>query len=188
MERSAFQFSLMALLVVTTLFACLLGLTMIIGRAIGVGETNALMTLLGHHIQYSPVLAVWLIGGAVIRKRWRRHPRASRHALIALGAMYLLLVASSNIRMWIQASLDPFGVPSRNMSMIFPAINFTWALLSAGCWVLLIKAILIDRPLEMGTGVEVERTSESGNAPTSLPPLAEDSGRKADGESRLQPR
>jgi len=80
-ERNPFQFSILSLLVVTALFASLLGTTMVVGRAVGIGESVALMIVLSRQIIRVPVLIVWLIGGVIIAHRWQRHPKASRLAL-----------------------------------------------------------------------------------------------------------
>jgi hypothetical protein len=144
-ERNPFQFSILSLLIVTTLFACLLGTTMVVGRAVGLDESVALAIVLSRQIIHVPILIVWLVGGAIIVHRRQRHPKASRLALAGLVGLFVLSIASSMVDVWIAGTVTSKGVQATNIAVAYSVTGFVESLLAAGCWSLLLIAVVTGR-------------------------------------------
>ena len=89
----------------------------------------------------TPVIIVWVIGIALALSRWRRHPRVSQFALIAITISIVNLVVTRFLGIWAPLAMRDSGWTATQMGTIFSAIWIISALIGAVAWALVLCAI-----------------------------------------------
>ena len=142
--RGGFQFSLLALFLLTTVAAVLLGGIVALAAAFGVDPTDALLQAVGQQISHLPVLVVWLVGTVLLVNRRQLHPQASKYGACGFGGLLLLSMLSMGFQVFILAVMTN----NRSMSSIawvFAVYSFAYSALAAVCYGFLLAAILTRR-------------------------------------------
>jgi len=101
-EKQPLQFSILSLLVLTTIVAIGLSLIVVIGGWIGVSSLEAAGLLLWRVVFYVPVGGVWLVAAIIAVRRWNRHPRVSKLVLSAAIGYAVVLIARFLGDLWFQ--------------------------------------------------------------------------------------
>lgn len=89
----------------------------------------------------SPVTLVWLGGIVLAIVSWRRHPRVSLLAAIAMGLLLVSSVVGNLANAWLPLGLHRQGRNLVAFGLAGSAISFLRSLFTAGVWVLLLAAI-----------------------------------------------
>ena len=93
---------------------------------------------------YLPVLIVMAIGVILALTRWKRHPKISMLAFLALGGQVILFVISMTLNLY--ASRILFRTWSADQVSTFYTVKYIiTSLIEAGLWVLVILAIFNGR-------------------------------------------
>jgi hypothetical protein len=90
---------------------------------------------------YTPVIIVWVIGIALALSRWRRHPRVSQLALIAIAISIVNLVVNRFLVSWLPMAMRDSGWTTTQIGSIFAAIGIITSLIGAVAWALVLCAI-----------------------------------------------
>jgi len=89
----------------------------------------------------TPVIIVWMIGIGLALSRWRRHPRVSQFALIAIVISFVNLVVNRFISIWLPLKMRDSGWTNTQIGSFFAVVGIITALISAAAWALVICAI-----------------------------------------------
>lgn len=98
------------------------------------------------YIQRAPTAIVWVVGAILLVRRRQLHPQVSRYALIGLAGLLLLEIVDIGFSVWLTYWVR---IPGNAASVVRPYIAvvgpYRWyvaPLFRAGCWVLVLKAVL----------------------------------------------
>ncbi len=112
------------------------------------------VSTLGMYLIQLPVLIVWLVGGVLALVHWRRHPRVSLLALIALGVFFIQMLVGTYLSIWLPMTLVRQGMSAAQMGLIMMARGVVQSLVSAVAWALLIAAVFGWRSKQDGAAQE----------------------------------
>jgi hypothetical protein len=82
-------------------------------------------------------LVIWVIGIALALSRWRRHPRVSLFALLAL----VMMLVSRFLHFSLPLVIRDYDWTEDQIRSVYTAVNAINILINAGAWTLVICAI-----------------------------------------------
>ncbi len=100
----------------------------------------AFPTIASYLIQL-PLFLVWLAGLILAVVFWKRHPRVSLLAVIALAGFLLVTAANIFLNLWLGLGLDRLGLSPAQIGLVYLVRNIVDGLLAAGLWGLVLAAI-----------------------------------------------
>jgi len=100
-----------------------------------------LVPLLSVLLFQAPVLIVWTVGLVLAIVFWKRHPKVSLLALIAILGLMITSILGSLLRIWLGAWMDQFGAPFGRANITLVVYQVASSLISAVFWALLVFAI-----------------------------------------------
>lgn len=147
-SRSVVQFSLTALFILTTLFA--LGLSAFIGisQFFEISPWELLSTSFTQCFYLVPRLVIWSVGLAMAVRRRRTHRKPAFLTAIALTGFIVTTLLATTVQMAVIAGMDSGRFAGGSISWVFAAIGVFYAVMDAGCWILILMAIFSGRPTD----------------------------------------
>jgi hypothetical protein len=99
------------------------------------------MATLGLFLVQLPVFIVWLVGIILSVVYWRRHPKVSLLALIAITAFFVTSLFGSALTTWLPIMLQRRGWAMTRLSAVLAIVSLVRSIVNAALWGLLIAAI-----------------------------------------------
>ena len=88
-----------------------------------------------------PMLLAWLVGVVLSLFNWRRQPRISLLTLSAIALLFVELIVSTYLNLWLPITLSNKGWNMGQLSLLLPVIGAGESLVRAVAWGLLLAAI-----------------------------------------------
>ena len=136
--------------------ALLFGAPMLVGRLYGIGPVKGLLLSFAPIHGGVPVTLVWLVGGILLFRRWKKERSVSPWGLVAIGGCLAITLGRSLFHLWLYHS----GWASKGGSLIWIG-EIAPSVLMAVCWALLIAALLGGRH-GADEGRQVDSTTPDG--------------------------
>jgi len=92
-------------------------------------------------LSHGPLYAVWLVGVIFAALRWKRHPRVSLFAILALVLTMFLSIVAMSFSIILPLYMHRDGMPAERISIFIGVWSLVTSTLQAGCWVLLLIAL-----------------------------------------------
>lgn len=100
-----------------------------------------LIATLGQYLPQIPLFLVWLVGIALAVVFWRRHPRVSLLAIIALALFLLGALVGAPVSLWLPMMMQERGLSPSRIGLMLTGVAVAQSLLSAVLWGIVIAAI-----------------------------------------------
>jgi hypothetical protein len=107
-------------------------------------QKELIMVAVSNIATHSPIYLVWLAGIVMAILTWKRNPRPSLFAILAIAFMFVLDLVGIFMVM-LPLRLTQQGYSMTRISMLVTFVSVALAILRAGGWVLLLAAIFNGR-------------------------------------------
>jgi hypothetical protein len=100
-----------------------------------------LLPTLSTYLIQCPLFLIWLAGIVLAVIRWRKHPRVSLLAVIALVIIFIETIINTSLGMWLPLMLTEQGMNSNQVGTILSVWRCISSLVGLVIWGLLLAAI-----------------------------------------------
>lgn len=99
----------------------------------------------------APLHLVWLVALVLAVVRWPIHPRVSLIAVLAIGTMSIMSLATTCLYMWLPFKLRAAGMTLLEISRVTWFVSLASSLVYAACWSAIVIAMFAWRRPAVGS-------------------------------------